>query len=175
MMVRNSFGALLVLSLVAGDAAKPAASLPPEWHGTWSGKLAISGMPNGPTELPIVLKIEPIKGTHEFTWVIVYGEGTKATVRDYKLVPDSEKPDRFRIDERNGIVLDARLCNGVMFTQFEVSGSWLTARYELRGDTLRFEVTTAKPASEKTGDGKVQGYRLEIVQMAEMRKKPNPG
>ena len=58
------------------------------------------------SEVPISLKIEPIKGTAEWTWAVTYDEGVKAVVRDYKLVPDRGKPNRFRIDERNGVALE---------------------------------------------------------------------
>ena len=57
-----------------------------------------------------------------------------------------------------------------MHTRFEVAGAVLTARYELRGDTLRFEVTSSKPAAEKTGNGNVQGYVVEVVQAANLKK-----
>jgi hypothetical protein len=154
-----------------GDGKQPTTLLPPEWHGTWTGKLAITGPTDKPSEVPVALKIEPIKGTRATTWAITYGEGDKAMVRDYQLLPDGDKPDRFLIDERNGTILPARLVSGVMYSQFEVGGSLLTARYELRGDTLRFEVTASKPAAEKTANGKVQGYVLDVVQAAELKKK----
>ncbi len=152
-------------------AKEPTTLLPPAWHGSWAGKLAIADATDKPSEVPVVLKIEPIKDTREVTWTITYGEGDKGIVRDYKLVPHGDKPARFRIDERNGTFLDARLVNSVIYSQFEVGGSLLTARYELRGDTLRFEVTSSKPAAEKTANGKMQGYVVDVVQAAELKKK----
>jgi hypothetical protein len=154
-----------------GVTKEPANLLPAAWHGSWAGKLAIAGPADMPSEVPVVLKIEPIKGTREVTWAITYGEGDKEMVRDYKLVPAGNKPGRFRIDERNGTFLDARLVNGVIYSQFEVGGALLTARYELRDDSLRFEVTSSKPAAEKTANGKVQGYVVEVIQAAELKKK----
>lgn len=145
--------------------------LPAGWHGTWVGTLVVTGSSDKVSEVGVVLKVEPIKGTDEVTWVVTYGEGEKKLVKDYKLVPAAGKPGRFRIDERNGIVLDARLVNGVLDSHFEVGDSWLTTRYELRDGAMRFEVTSAKPAVEKTGDGKVQGYAVETVQAAELKKK----
>jgi hypothetical protein len=168
------FSQLLLSSLLctAVDCdQKPAATLGPEWHGSWRGKLAMTTTTDKPSEVALVLKIEPIKGSNELTWALTYDDGKKTMVKNYKLVPVGEKPGRWRIDERNGVVLDARLVNEVMYCQFEVGGSVLTARYELRGDTLRFEVTSSKPLAEKTGNGNVQGYSVEAVQVAELRKK----
>jgi hypothetical protein len=154
--------------LVAGDKPAP---LPADWHGTWTGKLVITSPADLTTEVPVALAVEPIRGTDEVTWAVTYGEGGKKVEKGYKLVPVAGKPGRFRIDERNGIVLDARLVGGVLYSHFEVGGNWLTARYELRDGAIRFEVTSAKPAAEKTGDGKVQGYPVESVQAAELKRK----
>jgi hypothetical protein len=151
-------------------AAQPTSPLPPEWLGTWTGKLAISSAADKQSEVAVALKIEPIKGTRELTWAITYGEGARAMVRDYKLVPDGDKPGRFKIDERNGIALDARLVNGVMYSQFKVGDAMLTARYELRGDTLRFEITSAKAVADNTGKGSVQGFAVDVIQAAELKR-----
>ena len=155
---------------VVADKEKDAAALPAAWHGTWAGTMVITPAAGKPTDVPLVFKVGPLKGTPDLAWVMTYGGGEKAVVKDYKLVPADGKPGRFRIDEGNGVALDARLAGGVLYSQFEVGGNLLTARYELRGDVLRFEVTSAKPA-EKTGRGQVQGYAVEVVQAAELRKK----
>jgi hypothetical protein len=159
----------LILCANAGAPDKPAA-LANEWHGTWRGTLIITSPADKQSEVPLVFKVEPIKGTHDVRWAMTYVEGDKAVVKDYKLVPVPEQPGRFRIDEGNAVVLDARLVNRVLYSQFEVGGYLLTARYELRGDTLRFEVTSSKPATKKTG-GNIQGYVVEVVQTAELQKK----
>ena len=164
-----AFGLLLGASARADD--KEPTALAPAWHGDWRGQLVITGPGDKRSELAMRLVIEPIKDSSEFTWKLTYGEGDKAQLRDYKLVPVPGKPGRFRIDERNGIVLDARLVNDVIYCPFEVGGAVLSTRYELRGDTLRFDVTSSKPLAEKTGDGKVRGYDVDVVQSAELRKK----
>jgi hypothetical protein len=68
------------------------------------------------------------------------------------------------------VAIDARLVKKVIYCQFEVGGFVLNARYELRGKTLRFEVTSSKLSAAKTGNGTVQGYILEMVQAAELTK-----
>ena len=161
---------LLVAEAVANDK-KPGAPLSTEWQGTWTGKLAIAGPNDERSEVPVALKIEPIKGTSELTWAITYDEGAKAVVRDYKILPTGENPHRLRIDEKNGVVLEARLVNNVIYSQFAVGGGLVTARYELKGNTLRFEVTSSKPAGQKTGEGRVQGYVFDVVQSAELKRK----
>jgi hypothetical protein len=151
--------------------AQPATSpLPAAWHGTWVGKLNIAGPGDKRHDVPISLKIEPIKNSRDVTWATTFGTGEKSMLRDYKLVPDGDKAGRFRIDEQNGVALDAWLVNRVLYSQFEVGGSFLTARYELRGNTLFLEITSTKPAAEKVAKGKVQPQSLEVVQTAELQK-----
>ncbi len=159
----------LVLGLLLAADPMPAA-LPADWHGEWAGTLVMTGRNDTNTNVPIKLKIEPIAGSADLTWKLTYGTGDKQQVKDYKLVP-TKTAGRFRIDEQNGIVLDARLAGGVLYSQFEVGGNWLTARYELRVGRLRFEVTSATPAKDKTGGDKVQGYDVGAVQTAELTKK----
>ncbi len=57
---------------------EPTTLLPPAWHGKWTGKLAIADQTDKPSEVPVVLKIEPIKDTREVTWTITYGDADSA-------------------------------------------------------------------------------------------------
>jgi hypothetical protein len=159
----------LVLGLLLAADPKPA-SLPADWHGEWTGTLGMTSRNDTKTDVPVRLKIGPISGSDDLTWKLTYGTGDNQQTKDYKLVP-TKTAGRFRIDEQNGIVLDARLVGGVLYSQFEVGGSWLTARYELRDGKLRFEVTSAKPAAEKTGGKAVQGYEVGAVQTADLTKR----
>lgn len=158
-----------LFAALALSADKPA--LPAEWHGTWAGTMVITSAADKRTEVPVVMEIGPAKDGKGFTWKTTYGDGDKKVVKDYLLLPDAERPGRFTVDEQNGIGLAARLVDGVMYSTFEVGGAVLTARYELREKGLRFEITSARPAKEKTGDGKVQDYPVDVVQAAELRKK----
>lgn len=161
------FTAVLAAFTLAAD--KPA--LPEGWHGTWTGTMMVTNAADKRTEVPVVMEIGPAKDGKGFTWKTSYGEGDKKVVKDYVLVPDGEKPGRFVVNEKNGIGLAARLVDGVMYSTFEVGGAVLTARYELRDKTLRFEITSAKAAKEKTGNGQVQDYPVDVVQVAELKKK----
>jgi len=166
--VLGSTAVFLLVAVAAGDG-RPAA-LPAGWHGVWAGTMTSTSPADKATEVPLVLAIEPIAGSADLTWKAMFGTGDKAVVKDYRLVPEKDAPGRFKIDERNGSVLDARLVGGVLHSVFETGGIVFTARYELRGDAIRYELTTAK-RGDKTAAGQVQNYRVEVVQAAELRKK----
>lgn len=161
---------LLALAAVLLAPAADAPALPADWHGTWTGTMVVTGPTDKTTEVPVVMVIEPVKDSKAVTWKTTY-KGEKEVVKGYKLVQDGDKPGRFVVDEGNGIELSARLVGGVLYSTFEVGGAVLTARYELRDKVLRFEITSARPAKVKTGDGKVQDYPVDVVQTAELKRK----
>jgi hypothetical protein len=151
--------------------------LPPEWFGDWSGTLIIPSA-KVRQEVPMELHIHPIKGEQVYQWQIVYGSGDKKNVRNYKLLPQSDKPGTFVLDEVNGILLDCRLMGNVMFSQFKVGDVLLTTREELRDGKLFSEIITSRFSSPRiTGDkGKeteVHSYPLQSIQYATLTKQ-NP-
>ena len=67
-------------------------------------------------------------------------------------LPVSGEPSRWRVDERNGIVLEAALHGGVLYSRFAVMGNLLLTRDEVRGDTLYHEIVSGRAAGTATGD-----------------------
>lgn len=116
------FAAALVLLIPAVAAAADKPALPAEWHGEWTGELVIFAPDGKTTTVPLTLIVKPFEKSDALTWKAIYGDGAKAVVKDYNLVP-GDKPGRFRIDEGNGIALDARLTGGVLTSVFEVGGA----------------------------------------------------
>ena len=148
--------------------------LPAEWLGDWAGTLVI---PNAktPQEVPMELHIHPLKNEPGYQWQIVYGAGDKKNVRNYKLIPQSDKPGSFVMDEVNGVLLDCRLMGNVMFSQFKVGDVLLTSREELRDGKLFTEIITSRFGSPRvTGDkgkeSEVHSYPLQSIQHATLTK-----
>lgn len=165
---------LLVGSVFQNPPVTQPNELPPEWIGDWAGTLVI---PNGKTqqEVQMELHIHPIKGEQAYQWQIVYGSGDKKNVRNYKLIPQSDKPGMFVMDEANGILLDCRLMGTVMFSQFKVGEVLLTSREELRDGKLFTEIITSRFGSPRvTGDkgkeNEIHSYPLQSMQYAMLTK-----
>jgi hypothetical protein len=160
---------LVAMVLLTEDAALKS-PLPVSWHGDWAGTLVMLGPANKPTEVALKFTVAPLPGTRDLTWKLTYGDGAKSVVKDYILKPDGDKPGRFLLDEQNGVILEMRLANDKLYSLFQVGETLLTARYELRGEAIHFEVTSAKPTPAKTGQGQVQGFTTEAVQSAELKR-----
>lgn len=167
---------LLTTAFWQNPAPPQTNQLPPEWLGNWAGTLVIPS-PKARQEVPMELHIHPLKGEPGYQWQIVYGAGDKKNVRNYKLLPQSDKPGAFVMDEANGILLDCRLLGNVMFSQFKVGDVLLTSREELRDGKLFTEIITSRFGSPRiTGDkgkeNEVLSYPLQSIQYATLTKQP---
>ncbi len=165
---------LFISSFFQNPAAAQTNQLPPDWFGDWAGTLVIPNA-NAQQEVPMELHIHPLKGERAYQWQIVYGAGDKKNVRNYKLIPQSDKPGTFVMDEVNGILLDCRLMGNVMFSQFKVGDVLLTSREELRDGKLFTEIITSGFGSPRvTGDkgkeNEVHSYPLQSIQYATLTK-----
>lgn len=159
---------LLFLSSIPSEASQD--SLPQAWMGTWQGTMQLHGPSGKPGQVEVTLTIEPIAASGEWTWKTSYGKKGEALIKDYKLVPVSGKPGLFKMDEKNGILLDARLTDNILHSQFKVGDSFLTARYEMQGDILTMEVTSAPCPDQADKKEQVQSFQVTSVQVARLKK-----
>lgn len=122
------------------------------------------------------LHIGPIEGKKSFTWRIIYGVDKKRQVRNYELVPDLEKAGQFKIDEKNGIVIDARLMGNAIYCHFKVNDVLINAKYERRGESLFVEIASVglkepRVTGIKSRKIEVESYQLQGVQVGELKRK----
>jgi hypothetical protein len=189
---------LLVAPSQGGNTGGPPAlhedkptPLPDAFLGRWQGTLRISPVedktgntppPKG-GDVPMELHIEPLADGKGHTWRIIYNTGPRREVRDYVLLPNAKQPNSFVIDERNGMLIDARLVGQGLFTQFKLQDarktqeSLILARYERRGDALEveilaFDVKSPRVTKDSQGKYEVASYVLQVVQRAELKQVP---
>ncbi len=162
MLSSISIVALLTTFPVSEDVG-----LSPKWHGTWHGTMTTVNSMDLRRQIAVVFEVKPIKKSRALTWRMTYGTGDKKLVKNYKLIPKEKSPGRFLLDEGNGVALPARMVGDVIYSQFKAGDLFLTARYELRGKELHFELTSAQP--QKLGRLKVLAVR--VVQSVLLRRK----
>jgi len=171
---------LPLVALVAGGCASTvtAPPAPPEfpagWEGTWRGSLRSAGG-SAPMEVEMTLEVRAVEaGT--WAWVITYAGAAGTQVRDYRLVARDPARGQYEIDERNGIILPARWLDGVLLGEFEVQGSRVTVREELRSEEsgLHVEMATfAAGTPSTTGGGavpEVRGWAPVSLQRGTLRR-----
>jgi hypothetical protein len=157
-----------VSSVVAAEAPLPAA-----WHGDWAGTLTIRPTNGKEVTVPMELSIKPTADAGALTWQIVYGAGERKQVRDYEIKAGA-KAGQLVIDEKNGVLIPARLSKQTLHSQFKVQGNLIYARYELREGALHFEITTFdanQPIVNKVNNTEiaVEAFTITNTQSAELK------
>ncbi len=152
------------------------ASLPEAWHGVWSGQLTVHTVWGKSFERFMQIEVAPVPSSKSVTWRITSTFGDKKSVRNYQLVPDAKKAGLFQMDEKNGILIDARLMGNTLYTYFK-DGDMLThVRYENRGTGLYMEMASVslkdpRISAIKSEGIEIQSYELKTVQVGELKKK----
>lgn len=158
-----SLGALtLNAQSYGGPAADDLSHFPSRWEGRWEGTLRIVFPTVRPREVPMALEILPLDSTN-WHWRLVYNVRGEEDLRDYLLQPVKPKQGRWQIDEKNGIVLGARLIGRTLFSLFEVDNQMLLARYSLEDDHIRFEIVGSSLEPNLTGPPQAESPQIEAI------------
>jgi hypothetical protein len=171
--------ALAATTLLGGCAADPGGSarFPDDWVGHWSGTLAMHGARPTEGEVRMELVVGPSVADDRLAWTIVYDGSAGRQVREYQLVTRDQAAGHYAIDERNGIVLEARLHAGALYSWFSIGGANVTVREQLvrdaSGERIEVEmVTSADRDTLTTGpNGEVRCLVPVSVQRASLRRK----
>lgn len=145
---------------------------PEDWLGTWAGMLIISKPGEDTMQVPMQLYCaENDTLTNGWDWHIIYGADTKAGRRAYTLHTRDAAKGHYAIDEHNGIILDAHLLGGTLYSRFAVSGNILTTMTRKVGESMIFEVISGKQTPVNiTGNIKdipeVQSFNISVQQRA---------
>ncbi len=163
------------------DHAAPgvAAEFPESWLGHWRGE-ATAGDPAHPVRFTMELKVDATDRPDRFQWTILYDGPAGRQVRPYTLLVKDRQRGEFQIDEGQGIVLEARLFNGVLCTEFQVENTRITSRDRLLDagqptERLVVEMVTSRvDAATATGGHEgvpaVLTWRPQSIQQATLRR-----
>lgn len=126
---------------------------PNDWLGYWQGDLKIYNVDGLQQTIPMALDNAKTYNDSAFTWAIIYGADTIAGRRDYQLEVVDASKGHYRVDEKNGIILDAYLINDELVSVFDIMGNTLTSTYRRVGTTMEFTIMMYKSdAISTTGD-----------------------
>src|SRR5262245_772883 len=159
--------------LSAGDSP---GELPKSWHGVWVGKLTVHTVKGKSFERDMEISILPIKDSKSVTWKITSSFKDKVSVRNYELFPELEKPGLFKIDEKNGILIDAQLLGQALYSSFKDDPMLTNVKYERRGDSVFVEMISVSLKEPRVTEIKnamieIQSFKVQSVQIGELRKK----
>ncbi|MCG8328611.1 MAG: hypothetical protein MI974_13045 [Chitinophagales bacterium] len=163
---------------LSGFSQEEALTFPANWEGNWTGRLEIFSPKGKEQEIPMELHILPLD-SNQYSWNIIYGEDKEDGLRAYIL--KTEDPDRgwYTIDEQNGIILDAILISGKLYSRFDVMGSMLLSTVEMIDNELHYEIisgnmdplrTTGDTVFEEEAIPEVSSYPIVVRQFAVLRR-----
>lgn len=124
---------------------------PTSWIGNWKGDLEIYSSSNkeqNPVQIiPMEIRIQPID-QNSWTFVIDYKMEWQVP-RNYELIKDTEN-NSWKIDEKNGIIINQSLIGNRLMSSFSVTGSSLVCSYWLENEKLNMEIIMHKTESNST-------------------------
>jgi hypothetical protein len=144
---------------------------PQSWIGNWKGELLWYKGTSEPQKIMMELRIQPLMGSNNYSWQIIYGSQT-ADNRPYTLVARDTAKNHWAIDENNGIILDQYWIANRFCGAFTVQASTILNSYWIENGKLvaEFYSLSAKPV-DTTGKGTedspfVASYRMGSYQRA---------
>jgi hypothetical protein len=153
-------------------------ALPEQWNGIWKGITVNVNADGKREEIPMELKVLPVPNSSAKTWKILYGKNAGQTTRPYEIMPVSNEPNRFVVDEKNGLFIDNQLVGNVLYSQFTVTTNLVTTRFELKGDEIRvemmmFDLRSPRQSKLSGGNIEVSSYRFRLTQFGILRREIN--
>lgn len=148
--------------------------LPESWLGKYEGTMESKDMNGLSFTYKMGMEISTLTDS-SYTFLIIYGEDSSRQERSYLLYNNG--PNKFVLDEQNGILLEMSYAFDRLVSVFEIQGALLHVSYIKQKKGIRFELTSSKK-SFKTGDIEFEGDKIPEIysyitssfQQAELKK-----
>lgn len=109
-------------------------------------------------------------------WTVIYGTGNDRQERAYELAAVPGYPNRFLMDEKNGILVDHALFGPTLVSEFRVNATLLLSRFERTPDGVHveiysFQTTPSRRSGPRGSDIDVESYPATTLQRGLLRLK----
>lgn len=179
------FFCLGLATLEAQENSAPLKGVPAaivkDWSGVWKGTVRNQVDVERSSTFEMQLTVEPADA-NSLRWQIVYDGEAGKSVRDYQLFVDDAAQGKYTLDEKNGILLPARLLGQTLTFHFSVQDQHLWTSYKfVAGDTPRieFDLVSSSAVSPTRSGGKgeipeVTGFSVTSHQQATLLRTGKP-
>jgi len=164
MLSKQSLRAALLVCLMHTGVAS--AGILPAFVGDWSGNCtySVAGQPD--QIIPLTISIQDVNATTA-TWTMTYSLPAGPQVKNY-LLRAGTAPDRFVLDEQNGILIDQFLIGNRLVDDYDFGTERrLRSSTEVSGTSMYFEnlgFNIAGARSSKAGVVRVKSYALHSLE-----------
>ncbi|WP_052158411.1 hypothetical protein [Lacinutrix jangbogonensis] len=168
------FTLLIVAISFSAQAQDGTLAFPEDYFGIYKGDLEITNA-KGKQSIGMEFHLAVTDSIGIYTYKIVYIFDGKRNDRNYTLKTIDKEKGEYVIDENNGIILDAKLVDNVLYNVFEVSGNLLMTTEAFFLDYMTFEIVFSgkkeKTVTKATEDGtEVISYPVTVTQKAKLLK-----
>lgn len=147
-MLRNYFFLLLIF-LTGTFTSAAQQTFPEKCMGNWEGTLYIYQQGQLRDSVPVQLEVSPTADPVAFTWKTTYQSEDHPMVKDYTMVIDTSAANTYIMKEEENVELFMYSFDNKLYSLFETESTMLSSSYEIRKDTLYFEVNSA--STQATG------------------------
>ena len=156
---------------------KSSTGLPKQWNGVWKGTCTTTYRDGRKLDFGLELYVAPIEGREASTWKIVYDGDIGRQVRDYEILVVDRSKGHFRIDEKNGIVLDAFLLKDTLHSRFTIDDNNVECSYRLIDSSIEVIMIASRvdplaTTQHDSSESKVTTFDLISVQRGMLKRKP---
>ncbi|MCC6781470.1 MAG: hypothetical protein IT457_01410 [Planctomycetes bacterium] len=172
---------LAACTAVTADPERAAGRFPEDWLGTWQGQLRILGPEGERDRIDVELEIAVGDEPSRWNWTLVYSGRAGRSERPYQLLARNPAEGTWAIDERNGIVIEARLLDGTFHCCFDVGSARILWRQTLLAagtphERVELEILAAStvPVATAPADGRPEAtssWPPHQVQRAVLRRR----
>ncbi|KAA3611936.1 MAG: hypothetical protein DWQ01_07590 [Planctomycetota bacterium] len=160
-----------------GDFLHSKTRFPEDWIGVWKGPVQVFQGSESGQGFHMSLEIAPTPEPSRYVWTLRYEGESGSQTRPYELIARNRELGRYAIDEKNGIVLEARYLGDTLYTWFEIGGAMLTTRERLcnfgtKDEAICFELLSAPTQTTQSGGGEttVDSFTPTTLQRARLRR-----
>ncbi|GAB4424905.1 MAG: hypothetical protein OHK0039_42360 [Bacteroidia bacterium] len=151
-------------------------AFPAAWAGTWAGDLCIYTGATPRDTVAMELSLAPTDDSLRWQWTLRY-LAAQPDERAYHLLLPADSLAPYRIDEGDGILLDAWRRGPVLSSRFSVSNSLLLVNYHFLPGQITLEVWAgptdrAATTGDTTGTYIIRNWPLGVYQRAVLTRRP---
>lgn len=166
---------LMMVTSVFAQTSNDSLRFPDDFFGVYKGDLEIYNS-KGKQIIGMEFHLKNSDSIGRYQYTLVYIFNGQRQERYYQLIEKDTANGEFIIDENNGILLDAKVIDNVVYSMFEVQGSLLTTTERFYETYMDFEISVVnssnKTESRFEGDEPIDviSYPILSVQRARLFK-----
>lgn len=155
------FTITLIMFLVLPFYGQSQESFPEKCLGEWDGTLYIYRLGQLTDSIPVSLAVKRTRDPKAFKWVTTYKSEQYPMTKDYLLKFAEAGNNEYIMEEDEQTEILMYAFENKIYSLFETQNTMLSSTYELKADTLYFEVNSA---SQQATGSLVNSFKVEYLQ-----------